>query len=1798
MHGRIDAEGTTLGDLLSWRAQTRGQSEAYIFLKDGESVEEVLTYEALDQRARAIAAFLQAHRIEPGSRALLLYQPGSEYIAAFFGCLHSGVVAVPAYPPLRNKHSFERLLAIVHDSQASAILTTTHFLEQERFSSLSPADLPGIQWLATDQEDLIARFADAWLKPSLDTDHLALLQYTSGSTATPKGVMISHKNLLHNLALIQRCCEHTAQSHGVTWAPPYHDMGLVGGVLQPVYGGFPLTYMSPFAFLQRPLRWLQALSDTKGTTSGGPNFAYELCVRKISLEECMAHSLDLSHWSLAFCSAEPVHYPTLERFADMFAAFGFRREAFYPCYGLAESTLLVSGGQKHVSATVRHFDRVALSKNKAEPATETDNIQTLVSNGRPLPGYELLVVDPQTHVPCAPGDIGEIWIKGPCVARGYWRQPDETERSFKASPDGWQARDHFLRSGDLGFLFEGEVFLTGRLKDLIILRGRNYYPQDIEQVVGQAHPAFLTGAGAAFSVDVSGEERLVVIHEISRHYVQQEKGALIDAVRRSLSENLGLQAYAVVLLKPASLPRTTSGKVQRYACKKAFQEQNFEPLAREILHAAENAARPAEDGSDWLTPRALLSLDPDERQDLLEAFLQQEVARLLGQPSAAIGLLRPLSNLGLDSLIAVELKNRVEIHCSALLPLSAILQGRSIRELAREIAAQLHKGFVLPSLPQQDTTLAEQAFSLSYDQQALWFGQQMAPEAAVYNIARSMRVRGELQLAVWQRVLQQLAARHEMLRTRFVEIDGVPQQTILPSQHLDFDVQDAADWDDSRLYERVMAEAWRPFRLTQEPLWRVRLFARSDHEYILLFVIHHIIVDFWSMAVLIDEFFRLYTAEIALSAVELPPVLIQYRDYVHRQDRLLKEPALEEQWRYWQEQLAGSLPHLKLPLEKKRSVGQSFKSATHTFEIDAQRIQQLRGLAQSEQVTLYMLLLAAFQVLLYRYTGQEDMLVGSPTSGRHHAHLNDLVGYLVHPVVLRTNLAGSAPFRKILHQVRHVVLGAFEHLDVPFSLLVQRLQPVRDTPSAPFFQAMFVLQKVQPLNMPEISSLVLGLAQTSLSVADLQVDMFPLEQPFTEFDLLLTVVEDLHKAQATLQYRVDVYEPLVMGEMARHFQILLESIVASPDRPVETLALLTLEARQHFIANWNGQRLLYPRDQCVCTLFEHQVNATPDAVALSCGSEQLTYTALHRHVALLAGHLSSFTLPLESAIGLCIERSPDLIIALLAILKAGYAYVPLDPHYPLERLDYIVKDAHVALVVTESSVKEKLARAWNLPMLCLDEQRQTVPGEEPSAQGEQSKAENLAYIMYTSGSTGRPKGIGVTHRNIVRLVKENPYVQFQQEVFLQFAPISFDASTFEIWGCLLNGSRLVMAPPELLSVEDLGELLRRFQVTTLWLSAGIFHQMLEQNSADLRGLHQLLAGGEALSVPHVRKALLELPGVRLINGYGPTEGTTFTCCHRINSQDLLDTSVPIGKAIAHTQAYVLDSQMLPAPVGIPGELYIGGDGLARGYLHDPMLTADRFLPHPFSTLPGERLYKTGDIVCHSPDGTLVFLGRGDHQVKIRGFRVEPEEVAAILRQYPDIRNAVVMSERDSAGTLSLVAYLACSPERAPSIQAVRAFLKRVLPDFMLPARLYCVPALPLTSNGKVDYRILQALNAQPLEDNQDLVAPRTPLEQVIAGIWADTLKTDQMGVFQNFFELGGHSLLALQIVAQLRAVFPLELPLVALFQRSTVASLAEYIDEAGRTAGIDVSQIACLLLELNALSDLEIQNALEQSAPD
>lgn len=1068
----------------------------------------------------------------------------------------------------------------------------------------------------------------------------------------------------------------------------------------------------------------------------------------------------------------------------------------------------------------------------------------------------------------------------------------------------------------------------------------------------------------------------------------------------------------------------------------------------------------------------------------------------------------------------------------------------------RELVAQLLR---------QKVNQATSLHPLSYGQQALWFLYQSAPENTAYNTAFTANIRSHVDVSALKGAFQSLIDRHPSLRTTFTTIDGKPVQEIHGHQEVCFHQIDASAWSWDELNKQVVEDYRRPFVLEKGPVIRVSLFTRSEQEHILLVAVHHIVYDGWSLWILLDEFRKLYSAEITGTQTSLPPLTHSYIEHIRKQTEMLAGPEGERLWDYWRQQLSGELPVLNLPTDYPRPPMQTLNGTSYPFKLNKELTKRFKELARTEGVTLYMLLLAVFQVLLHRYTSQEDILVGAATTGRNQVEFAQVVGYFVNPVVLRADLAGNPPFNTFLRKVRQTVLDALKHQDYPFPSLVKRLQPNRDPSRSPLFQAMFVLQK--PQQSKELAEFLIASDPTTrVKWGELEMAPFRMGQQEGQFDLALEMIEVQKSLHGVFQYNTDLFHETTIARMTGHFKVLSEGIVVMPEQRLSELPLLTEAERHQILREWNDTTTEYPRDRCVHELFEAQVERTLDAVAVVFEEKQMTYRELNAKANQLAHYLRSIGVEQEVLVGICVERSLEMLVGLLGILKAGGAYVPLDLAYPQERLAFMLEDTETPVLLTQQRLIQKLP-SGRTQIVCLDSDWEMISLQSKENPLSQVKADNLVYIMYTSGSTGKPKGTSIPHRGIVRLVKGADYVDLNsEEVFLQLAPLSFDASTLEIWGSLLNGARLVIMPPHTPSLEELGHSIQKYQITTLWLTAGLFHLMVDQRLEDLQGLRQLLAGGDVLSIPHVRKVLDNLEGCRLINGYGPTENTTFTCCFTIPKTYPLKTSVPIGRPIANTQVYILDSHLQPVPIGVPGELYIGGDGLARGYFRRPKLTREKFIPDQFSEIPGKRLYKTGDLARYLPDGNIEFLGRMDYQVKIRGFRVELGEIEAILAEHPAVTETVVLAREDQLGDKRLVAYVVEAKEEMRKTKdfELREYLREKLPDYMIPSAFVMLEALPLTPNGKVDRCALPAPDRSSLEERY--VAPRTSTEKVLSEIWAEVLDLERVGIHDNFFEIGGHSLLATQLISRVHKTFNVDLPLRSLFEDPTIANLAESIE--------------------------------------
>jgi amino acid adenylation domain-containing protein len=1040
---------------------------------------------------------------------------------------------------------------------------------------------------------------------------------------------------------------------------------------------------------------------------------------------------------------------------------------------------------------------------------------------------------------------------------------------------------------------------------------------------------------------------------------------------------------------------------------------------------------------------------------------------------------------------------------------------------------------------------------LSFAQQRLWFMHQLEPASPAYNLPSAVRLAGSLDRAALQQTLDEVVRRHEILRTCFALVEGQPAQVIstaLPLSLPSVDVSHLPEAERETEVRRLISqEAQRPFDLSSAPLLRATLLRLKEAEHVLLLTMHHIVSDGWSMGVLVREVAALYEAFTQGRPSPLAELKIQYADYAVWQRERLQGQVLEQQLNYWKEQLSGGLPVLELPLDRRRAQRQSFRGAQQWLKLPVQLQASLKELSRREGVTLFMTLLAAFQTLLARYTGESLITVGSPIANRTRPELEELIGFFVNTLVLRTNVGGNPRFKELLQRVREMCLGAYAHQDVPFEKLVEELQPERSLGHQPLFQVVFALQ-----NTP----------MSNLEVAGLELTQMEADSNTAKFDLVLNMLDTDSGLVGSLKYNTDLFDAETIERMLGHFHTLLEAIIADPAQPLNQLPLLREPERHQLLSEWNRTATDYPHEQCIHEMFAAQAGRTPEAVALVLEEQTLSYAELNRRANQLAHYLRGQGVGAESLVGLMMERSIEMVVAVLGILKAGAAYLPLDPAYPQERLAWMMDDAQVSVLLTQAHLADLLA-GRQVSLICLDTEWKKIARESESNPINGTTALNLAYVTYTSGSTGRPKGVCVPHRGVVRLVKRTNYVRLDaEETLLQFAPIAFDASTFEIWGALLNGARLAIMASAKPSLKELGTALRRYGVTTLWLTANLFQLMVDEQLEDLKTLRQLLAGGDVLPVPQVRRVLEEAPGVTLINGYGPTENTTFTCCHPMTEQSAVGASVSIGRPISNTQIYLLDRHLQPVPVNLPAQLYIGGDGLARGYLNRPELTAQKFIPHPFSQSPGARLYQTGDLARFLPDGTVEFLGRVDQQVKIRGFRIELGEVEAALLQHSAVREAVVVAREQPRGDKQLVAYLVPQRERALEVSEVRRSLQERLPLYMVPTAFVLLDELPLSANGKVERRELPEPADMRAGVDGGYEAPGTQVEELLCGIWSEVLGVEGVGVSDNFFELGGHSLLGTQIMARVRATLGIEMGLATLFERPAIREFAEEVERA------------------------------------
>jgi natural product biosynthesis luciferase-like monooxygenase protein len=1362
----------TLLDLLESRVQKEPLKTAYSFCSETSGRQENLTLQALAMKARAIAGSLQ-RRARSGERVLIVSNPGLDFITTFFGCLYGGFIAVPVAPPARKAIDY-RIQRIAADAGASMVAGAL----ERQMETLSSTLGHQVQLIGTDE--IKDSKSEGWRAPDIAPASIAFLQYTSGSTGTPKGVMVSHANLLSNAAHMQHSFGINRHDRSVLWLPLFHDMGLIAGVIQTIFSEYHTLFIAPSAFMNRPLTWLELISQQKATISGGPNFAYEICIEAALRGECPL--VDLSSWRVAFNGSEMVRPETLRRFAEVFGRYGFCSAAFRPCYGLAEATLLVS--QNDSSELVLDVDKELLSQGRVQSAIDGNGRrQPLACVGHPKCDLHVAIVDPETMESRKENQIGEIWLSGPTITLGYWNRSDETRQSFQAELKNALAGKivgPYLRTGDLGFVVNNELYITGRLKDLIIIRGRNYYPQDIEATVESSHPALRRGSGAAFSIELAGEERLVIVQEVTRHGLKTDSSQAINIIRESIATEHELTPHSVVLVRPGTIPKTTSGKIQRQACRRLYLEGNLDVIASS--------------NSEISTTLPVFPASPGN--GTLRASLQQTLGRLIGCDAESVDVHRPLNALGLDSMMALKLKMAIESYTSLDIPVSRLLGEESIEEIFQWISRSANENSTLAR--EQYNAASSARLPLSAGQRALWFLAQLDPEKNPLTIARLVRVRGRLDRQALQQAFAALIQRHPSLRMRIGLEDGEPHQEFANDANSGIDEQDLCDSNDELLEKRFRQDAERPFDLDNGPVVRLHLYSRSESETVLLFCAHHLAVDLWSLTLIAQELSLLYVGCRTGRQAALPESNCSYADYVQWQNSMLAGADGERLWKFWSERLSDAAPSLNLQIG--RSGTPSGETQSHRFELPETLTRQLKEIAARNQVTLHALLLASFEALLYRHSGQNDFLLGVLSTGRTTSRWKDVVGYFVNPVALRPRIGSGLSFEEHLKRTRNELLEALDHSDYPFPALVEKLHPNRSWRTAPLLQVMCMLQPASSHDN-DLASFALGCSGSSFRAADVLFESMESNFDRSQFELVFAAGESLTTTQAVFHFDTGRFEAEAIGMLAADYVTLLEGVTADSRRPIDRLPLRSIEQMKDLVKRQGDETCAEIEEICIHQAIELRAARSPNSVAVVYESLELRYIDLDRQANQLAHFLRQAGVSAESAVGVYLERSPALIIALLGILKASAAYVPLDPAHPLERIQLVLQHSPVRIVLTSESLGGRLSQTTTARIICLDRDAEAIANLSSSPLHNLTLPDNLAYVMFTSGSTGIPKGVMISHRNVINFFKgmDAAIGCGPADTLVAVTSVSFDISVLELLWTLSRGVRVLLVNDPLTS---------------------------------------------------------------------------------------------------------------------------------------------------------------------------------------------------------------------------------------------------------------------------------------------------------------------------------------------------------------------------------------------------------------
>jgi amino acid adenylation domain-containing protein len=1697
----------SIHELFEEQAESRPEAVAVTY-RDQE-----LSYRELNARANQMARALVERGVGPEVVVALLDERGIDFLIAMLAVFKAG----GAYLPLDPLHPAQRIGQALGRSGAGLVLTTSQLgsLAAESVAGLTAEDRPAVFFM----ENLFKgpRQEENLRRPFLPSQ-LAYVIFTSGSTGAPKGAMVEHRGMLNHLFAKVRTLGLDDRDVIAQTASQCFDISVWQFLAALSVGGRVDVFDDEVAHDPAPL-------------------LDQIGLRKVTVLEIVPSMMRMMLTEADRRMAESNSRPELSSLRWLIPT----GEALPPglCHHwlrlYPEIPLLNAYGPTECSDDVTHC---LVDEALSEIAARTPI-------GRPIANTQIYVLDGGLR-PQPMGVVGELYVGGECVGRGYLNEPGKTSEYFIPDAFARVAGARLYKSGDLArYLPDGDLEYLGRIDHQVKIRGFRIEPGEIEAAV-RRHPSIAEVVVVARE-DTPGEKRLVA-YLVTRPETTLSISDLRDFLKQELPEYMAPAAYVEL----DAFPLTENGKLDRQA-----------------LPAPEIADSGA--GRGYVAPRTLV-----------EWRLAEIWSQVLGVDQ--VGVNSDFFDLGGHSLLATQVMSRARSAFQVELPLRVLFEHPTVSELGRKVEEAIEVGRGLQSPPLVRAPRDGRRLPLSFAQQRLWFIEQWEPGAATYNIPGAVRLQGTLDLDALESVINEIVRRHESLRTSFEVEEGAPFQVIDHWEPRKLEVEDLTGLPCERREEearKVMREeAAKGFDLGRGPLFRVKVLKLEEDERLVFFNMSHIISDGWSMGILVSEVNRLYEAYVRGEESPLEELAIQYADYAVWQREWMRGEALERQLEYWKRQFVGVPSLLQLPTDRPRAGVETYHGAYERFALSRELTNELKRLSRSEGATLFMTLLAGFQALLARYSGEARIAVGVPVAGRNREETERLIGFFVNTLVMVADVSGNPTASDLLRQVRETTIGAFAHQDLPFEKLVEELQPERGV-GQPLFQVMFTLQ---------------NFLEGPLAISNLKVRKERVELSSAKFELDLTIEEDGDQVTGTIEYARDLYERETVILMSGHLTRLLEGMVADRERRVSDIPLLT-EQEWAQVLEWNSAAVEYAAEKCLHEMFEEQARLAPDRVAGVDEMGAISYGELNRQSNRLGNYLRRHGVGPEARVGICLERGTSMLVGLLGILKAGGAYAPLDPAYPAERLAFLLDDATVQLIVTQEKLRG-LLESTKTALISIDGDFGAIARESEKNLDSGVTRENLAYVIYTSGSTGRPKGAMVTHQSVVNLVADarGKFRLERDSKFFQFASLSFDVAVEEIFPTLSVGGVVALQSDNLLySYSDLAEAIERHEVTTIELPTVYWREWMSDLSGRQRtaprSLNLMIIGGERIS-PEVLKEWRESQ-VPLLHVYGVTEVAVTSTVYPVPADlggEAGPTEIPIGRPMANTEVYLLDDRLQPTPLRIPGEMYLGGVGLARGYLNRPDLTAERFVPSLFGIRPGSRLYKTGDLVRSSLDGCMEFIGRIDRQIKIRGHRIEPVEIESVLMQLPSVSECVVVAHGGEPDDRRLVAYLVLKEGAAETALELRRFMKQMLPAYLVPSSFVILEALPLSPHGKVDRQALPPPGIHDVALSGESVAPATPIEEDVARIFGAVLGIDDVGIYDDFFALGGHSLLMTQVISRVNNAFRIELPIRALFDAPTVSGVVAAIVESqiGQSEDDVLSQ---MLAELEMLPDDEMDAA-------